>query len=240
MANPMSEHIVKSFDDELSQLNAAIARMGESAQSQFAATMTSLRKRDVEAAARVIRDDIDVDALERDIEARAIRVLALRQPIARDFREVISTLRIVVELERICDFSANICKRVIALGAHSPEPWLTEIGELGELAKKQLADVITAFSERNQEKAITVWACDEQIDDTYTGLSRRLIDYMKADPQHVAIGAHLMFIAKNVERIGDHVTNIAESIYYLVTGNVLDAPRPKGDKTSLDQVEASA
>ncbi len=235
----MSEHIVKSFDDELSQLNAAIARMGESAQSQFAATMKALRTRDVEAAARVIRDDIDVDALERDIESRAIRVLALRQPIARDFREVISTLRIVVELERICDFSANICKRVIALGSHSPEPWLVEIGELGELAKKQLADVVTAFSERNQEKAITVWACDEQIDDTYTGISRRLIDYMKADPQHVAIGTHLMFIAKNVERIGDHVTNIAESIYYLVTGSVLDAPRPKGDKTSLDQVEAS-
>jgi len=235
----MSEHIVKSFDDELSQLNAAIARMGESAQLQFAATMTALRTRDVEAAARVIRDDIDVDALERDIEARAIRVLALRQPIARDLREVISTLRVVVELERICDFSANICKRVIALNTHSPEQWLIEIGELGELAKKQLADVVTAFGERNQEKAITVWACDEQIDDTYTGISRRLIDYMKIDPQHVAIGTHLMFIAKNVERIGDHVTNIAESIYYLVTGSVLDAPRPKGDKTSLDQVEAN-
>ncbi|MBN8886279.1 MAG: phosphate signaling complex protein PhoU [Rudaea sp.] len=236
----MSEHIVKSFDDELSQLNAAIARMGELTQSQFATTMNALRTRDVEDAAMVIRDDIDVDALERDIESRAIRVLALRQPIARDFREVISTLRIVVELERISDFSANICKRVIALNSHSPEQWLVEIGELGELAKKQLADVVTAFTERNQEKAITVWACDEQIDDTYTGISRRLIDYMKADPQHVAIGAHLMFIAKNVERIGDHVTNIAESIYYLVTGNILDAPRPKGDKTSLDQVEAEA
>ena len=235
----MSEHIVKSFDDELSQLNAAIARMGESAQFQFAATMSALRMRDVEAAARVIRDDIDVDALERDIESRAIRVLALRQPIARDLREVISTLRVVVELERICDFSANICKRVIALNTHSPEQWLVEIGELGELAKKQLADVVTAFGERNQEKAITVLACDEQIDDTYTGISRRLIDYMKTDPHNVAIGTHLMFIAKNVERIGDHVTNIAESIYYLVTGNVLDAPRPKGDKTSLDQVEAN-
>jgi len=163
----------------------------------------------------------------------------LRQPIARDLREVISTLRVVVELERICDFSANICKRVIALNTHSPEQWLVEIGELGELAKKQLADVVTAFGERNQEKAITVWACDEQIDDTYTGISRRLIDYMKTDPHNVAIGTHLMFIAKNVERIGDHVTNIAESIYYLVTGNVLDAPRPKGDKTSLDQVEAN-
>ena len=236
----MSDHIVKSFDDELSQLNGAIARMGELAQSQFATTLEALHARDAETAARVIRDDIDVDALERDIEARAIRVLALRQPIARDFREVISTLRIVVELERICDFSANICKRLIALNQHSPDEWVNEVGELGTLARRQLAAVVVAFNERNQEKAITVWACDEQIDDTYTGIYRRLIDYMKSDPQHVAIGAHFMFIAKNIERIGDHVTNIAESIYYLVTGNVLDAPRPKGDKSSLDQVEASA
>jgi phosphate transport system protein len=234
----MSEHIVKSFDDELTQLNSAIARMGELSQSQFAATLHALHARDVETAARVIRDDIDVDELERDIEARAIRVLALRQPIARDFREVLSTLRIVVELERICDFSANISKRVIALNTHSPAAWISEVGELGELARRQLAEVIAAFTERNQEKAITVWACDEQIDDTYTGISRRLIDYMKADPLHVAIGMHLMFIAKNIERIGDHVTNIAESIYYLVTGNVLDAPRPKGDKSSLEQVAA--
>ncbi len=166
-------------------------------------------------------------------------MLALRQPIARDFREVISTLRIVVELERICDFSANICKRVIALNKHSPDDWLNEIGELGTLAHRQLAAVVVAFNERNQEKAITVWACDEQIDDAYSGTYRHLVDYMKSDPQHVAIGAHFMFIAKNIERIGDHVTNIAESIYYLVTGNVLDAPRPKGDKTSLDQVKGT-
>lgn len=232
----MSDHIVKSFDDELTQLNAAIARMGELSQSQFAAALQALHDRDTETAARVIRDDIDVDALERDIEARAIRVLALRQPIARDFREVLSTLRIVVELERICDFSANICKRVISLNTHSPQEWIAEVGELGALASKQLTDVVVAFTERNQEKAITVWACDEQIDDTYSGIYRRLIDYMKADPQRVPIGAHFMFIAKNIERIGDHVTNIAESIYYLVTGQVLDAPRPKGISASTDQV----
>jgi phosphate transport system protein len=236
----MSDHIVKSFDDELSQLNAAIARMGELAKSQFGATLSALRARDIETAAHVIRDDVEVDELERDIEARAIRVLALRQPIARDFREVLSTLRIVVEFERICDFSANICKRIIALGAHSPDQWIGEIGELGTLASNQLAAVVQAFGERNQERAITVWATDEQIDDTYTGIYRRLIDYMKADPGHVAIGAHLMFIAKNIERIGDHVTNIAESVYYLVTGSVLDAPRPKGDKSSLDQVVTPA
>ena len=235
----MSDHIVKSFDDELTQLNAAITHMGEMAKGQFSATLRALRMRDVETAARVIRDDVEVDALQRDIEARAIRVLALRQPIARDFREVLSAFRVDIEFERICDFSANICKRIIALNAHSPDEWVAEIGELGALASRQLADVVTAFNERNQEKAITVWASDEQIDDTYTGIYRRLIDYMKSDPQRMPIGAHLMFMTKNMERIGDHVTNIAESIYYLVTGSVLDAPRPKGDKSSLDQVVAN-
>ncbi|TLY51998.1 MAG: phosphate signaling complex protein PhoU [Gammaproteobacteria bacterium] len=236
----MSEHIVKSFDDELTQLNAAITHMGDMAKSQFNATLQALRARDSKVAAQVIRDDVEVDALQRDIEARAIRVLALRQPIARDFREVLSALRIDIEFERICDFSANICKRIIALNVHSPDEWVREIGELGALASKQLHDVVDAFNERNQERAITVWACDEQIDDTYTGIYRRLIDYMKSDPQRVPIGAHLMFMSKNIERIGDHVTNIAEQIYYMVTGNILDAPRPKGDKSSLDQVESHA
>jgi phosphate transport system protein len=236
----MSDHIVKSFDDELTQLNAAITRMGGLAQSQFDATLRALRARDAKTAAQVIRDDVEVDELERDIEARAIRVLALRQPIARDFREVLSALRVDIEFERICDFSANISKRIIALNAHSPDEWVAELGELGALASKQLADVVAAFNERNKDKAITVWASDEQIDDMYTGIYRRLIDYMKSDPQRVPIGAHLMFMAKNIERIGDHVTNIAEQIYYLVTGSVLDAPRPKGDKSSLDQVESHA
>lgn len=236
----MSDHIVKSFDDELTQLNAAITRMGELAQSQFGATLQALHNRDSKTAAQVIRDDVEVDELERDIEARAIRVLALRQPIARDFRAVLSALRIDIEFERICDFSANISKRIIALNAHSPDEWVAEVGDLGALASKQLSDVVNAFAERNKDKAITVWASDEQIDDMYTGIYRRLIDYMKSDPQRVPIGAHLMFMAKNIERIGDHVTNIAEQIYYLVTGNVLDAPRPKGDKSSLDQVESHA
>jgi len=236
----MSEHIVKSFDDELTQLNEAITRMGAMAQSQFDATMRALQARDVKTAAQVIRDDVEVDDLERDIQARAIRVLALRQPIARDFREVLSALRVDIEFERICDFSANISKRIIALNAHSPDELVSELVELGALASKQLTDVVAAFNERNKEKAITVWATDEQIDDMYTGIYRRLIDYMKSDPQRVSIGAHFMFMAKNIERIGDHVTNIAEQIYYMVTGSVLDAPRPKGDKSSLDQVESHA
>jgi phosphate transport system protein len=233
----MSDHIVKSFDEELIHLNTAIARMGELSQTQLAGALDSLLLRDTTVAAHVVKGDLEVDTLERELDARAIRVIALRQPIARDLREVLSALRIGIEFERVCDFAANIAKRAIALGKHSPDEWINEIAELGNLALKLLADVVVAFRERNSEKALAVWAQDEQLDDTYTGIYRRLIDFMKEDPQRVPIGAHLLFIAKNIERIGDHATNIAESVYYLVTGEPLTAPRPKGDKSSFDQVD---
>ena len=232
----MSDHIVKSFDDELTQLNDAITRMGELSQTQLAGAIDALLLRDTAVAARVVREDFEVDELERELDARAVRVLALRQPIARDLRQVISALRIGIEFERICDFAANIAKRAIALNAHSPDEWINELAELGQLALSQLAQVVASFRERDAAKALAVWAQDEAIDDTHTGISRRLIDYMKADPSRVHIGTHLLFIAKNIERIGDHATNIAESIHYLVTGETITGPRPKGDKSSMDLV----
>ncbi|HEX3894872.1 MAG TPA: phosphate signaling complex protein PhoU [Rudaea sp.] len=236
----MSEHILKSFDDELTQLNTSIARMGQLSQTQLAGAIDSLLLRDSTVAAHVVKSDFEVDELERDVDARAIRVLALRQPIARDLRQVLASLRIAIEFERICDFAANIAKRAIALDAHSPDEWINELAELGQLALKLLADVVIAFRERDSEKALDVWAHDEQLDDVYTGIYRRLIDFMKAEPQRVPIGAHLLFIAKNIERIGDHATNIAESVYYLVTGETLAGPRPKGDKSSFDRIEAAS
>jgi len=232
----MSDHIVKSFDDELTQLNDAITRMGELSQTQLAGAIDALLLRDTAVAARVVREDFEVDELERELDARAVRVLALRQPIARDLRQVISALRIGIEFERICDFAANIAKRAIALNAHSPDEWINELAELGQLALSQLAQVVASFRERDAAKALAVWAQDEAIDDTHTGIYRRLIDYMKADPSRVHIGTHLLFIAKNIERIGDHATNIAESIHYLVTGETITGPRPKGDKSSMDLV----
>ena len=236
----MSEHILKSFDDELTQLNTSIARMGQLSQTQLAGAIDSLLLRDSTVAAHVVKSDLEVDELERDVDARAIRVLALRQPIARDLRQVLASLRIAIEFERICDFAANIAKRAIALDAHSPDEWINELAELGQLALKLLADVVVAFRERDSEKALDVWAHDEQLDDVYTGIYRRLIDFMKAEPQRVPIGAHLLFIAKNIERIGDHATNVAESVYYLVTGETLTGPRPKGDKSSFDRIETAA
>ena len=232
----MSDHIVKSFDDELTQLNDAITRMGELSQTQLAGAIDALLLRDTVVAARVVREDFEVDELERELDARAVRVLALRQPIARDLRQVISALRIGIEFERICDFAANIAKRAIALNAHSPDEWINELAELGQLALRQLAQVVASFRERDAAKALAVWAQDEAIDDTHTGIYRRLIDYMKAEPSRVHIGTHLLFIAKNIERIGDHATNVAESVHYLVTGETITGPRPKGDKSSLDLV----
>ena len=234
----MSEHIVKSFDDELSRLNEAITRMGQLSQTQLAGALDALLLRDTAVAARVVREDFEVDELERELDLRAIRVLALRQPIARDLREVLSALRIGIEFERICDFAANIAKRAIALGTHSPDEWIGELAELGNLALKQLAAVVAAFHDRDANRAMQVWAQDEAIDDSHTGIYRRLIDWMKTDTSRVPIGAHLLFMAKNIERIGDHATNIAESVYYLITGETLAGPRPKGDKSSLDEVEA--
>jgi len=236
----MSDHIVKSFDAELTALTAAITRMGELSQTQLAGALDALLLRDTVAAARVVREDFEVDEIERDLDARAIRVLALRQPIARDLREVLSALRIGIEFERICDFAANIAKRAIALNATSPDEWINELAELGNLALKQLAAVVAAFRERDATKAMQVWAQDEAIDDVHTGIYRRLIDFMKADPSRVAIGAHLLFIAKNIERIGDHATNVAESVYYLITGENLAGPRPKGDKSSMDEVDSAS
>ena len=236
----MSEHILKSFDDELTQLNTSIARMGQLSQTQLAGAIDSLLLRDSTVAAHVVKSDLEVDELERDVDARAVRVLALRQPIARDLRQVIASLRIGIEFERICDFAANIAKRAIALDAHSPDEWINELAELGQLALKLLADVVAAFRDRDSEKALDVWAHDEQLDDMYTGIYRRLIDFMKEEPQRVSVGVHLLFIAKNIERIGDHATNIAESVYYLITGETLTGPRPKGDKSSFDRIDTAS
>jgi phosphate transport system protein len=231
------QHIVKSFDDELGKLQSAITRMSELSQTQLGGAIDALLLRDPAIAARVVRDDYEVDELERELDARAIRVLALRQPIARDLREVLSALRIGIEFERVCDFAANIAKRAIALDKHSPDEWINEVAELGHLALRLLTDVAAAFHDRDAEKAMAVWAQDENIDDTYTGIYRRLIDFMKADAQRVPIGTHLLFIAKNIERIGDHATNIAESVYFLIKGENIAGPRPKGDKSSLDRIE---
>jgi len=226
-------HIVKSFDEELALLNDSIVKMGELSQTQLSSALDALSRQDRVTAARVVQNDLEIDAIEQDLDMLAIKVLALRQPIARDLREVIASLRIASEFERICDYAANIAKRAISMSEKkTPNGLASELSELGKFALKLLHNISEAFRHRSAEAALAVWAQDEHLDENYTLLYRHLLDFMRATPENVAPGTHLMFVAKNIERIGDHATNIAESVYYLITGTPLTQPRPKGDKSS--------
>lgn len=227
-----SDHIVKSFDDELDQLTTAIARMGAMSQSQLSAAIAALLANDNAAAARVVKGDLDVDALEREVEAKALKVLAMRHPIARDLRMVLAAIRISIEFERICDFAKNIAKRGIALRAAPPMELLARIAGLADLARELLKDVLAAFAGRDVALALRVWASDEKLDEAYSSVHLGIVEQMRSHPDFVGDGSHLLFVAKNIERIGDHATNIAESVHFMVSGEALTAERPKGDTSS--------
>ena len=231
-----SEHIVKSYDEELDRLKQIIAEMGGMAESQLAAAIEAVAKRDSELAALVIQGDDKVDQLERDLDNLAVRLLALRQPMARDLREVVAALKIASDLERICDYAANVAKRSIALAQSSPVQPAHGLPRMAQLALLLVKDVIDAYVERDPDKALDVWNRDEELDEMYSSLFREFLTYMMEDPRNIGVYTHLLFMAKNIERIGDHATNIAEDLYYLVYGKPLDQVRPKGDKSSLELV----
>jgi len=231
-----SEHIVKSYDEELARLNKMIVEMGGYAESQFAAAIETVAKRDSELAARVIEGDDRVDQLERDVDNLAVRLLALRQPMARDLREIVAALKIASDLERICDYAVNVAKRSIALAQSPPIAPAHSLPRMAHFALLLVKDVIDAFVERDADKAIMVWTRDEELDEMYSSLFREFLTYMMEDPRNIGVYAHLLFMAKNIERIGDHATNIAENLYYMVHGTSLTQTRPKGDKSSLEVV----
>ena len=166
-----------------------------------------------------------------------MRVLALRQPMATDLREVIAALKISSDLERIGDYAANVAKRVVALNQIPPIPTAKAIPRMARLAQNIIKDTLDAYTARDAERAIDVWHRDEEIDEMYTGLFRELLTYMMEDPRNITPSTHLLFIAKNIERIGDHATNVAEIIHYLVTGQRMVGGRPKGDTTSFQVIE---
>lgn len=230
-----SEHIVKSYDEELQRLNQELLKMGGLIEAQLAAAISAVAKLDGELAAEVVEQDREVDQFERDIGEQAIRVLALRQPIARDLRDVVSALKIVSDLERIGDYAANIAKRTIVLSQTAPAKPIRFITSMGRLAQTLTKDVIDAFAKRDAKKAVAVWLRDVEIDEMYTGLFRQLLTYMMEDPRSITAGTHLLFMAKNIERIGDHATNIAETVYYMVNGESLKESRPKGNE-SIDAI----
>jgi phosphate transport system protein len=231
-----SEHIVKSYDEELERLKKIIVEMGGMAESQIASAIEAVVKRDTDLAALVIEGDTKVDHLERDLDNLAVRLLALRQPMARDLREVVAALKIASDLERICDYAANVAKRSIALSQAPLIQPAHSLPRMAGLALRLVKDVIDAYVERDADKALDVWNRDEELDEMYSSLFREFLTYMMEDPRNIGVYTHLLFMAKNIERIGDHATNIAEDLYYLVYGRPLDQVRPKGDKSSLELI----
>ena len=234
-----SEHIIKSYDEELQRLDNAITQMGGLAESQLGAAIEAVGKRDSDIATEVIEGDVQVDNLEREIESLVVRLLALRQPMARDLRQSIAALKISSDLERIGDYAANVAKRSIALNQTPPVKPVYAIPRMGRLCQAMIKDVLDAYVERDADKALAVWLRDEELDEMYTSLFRELLTYMIEDPRNITACTHLLFIAKNLERIGDHTTNIAETIYYSVKGEVLPDVRPKGDTSAYAVVRPS-
>jgi phosphate transport system protein len=228
-----SEHIIKSYDQELQRLDNIVAEMGGTAESQLASAMEAIVKRDADLAAMVIESDARVDELEREVESLAVRLLALRQPMARDLRQIIAALKISTDIERIGDYATNVAKRSIALDNIAPVRPVYALPRMGRVAAAMIKDVLDAYVERDADKAMAVWLRDEELDEMYTSLFRELLTYMIEDPRNITAGTHLLFMAKNLERIGDHTTNVAETLYFLVNGTPMQQVRPKRDRTSL-------
>ena len=233
----MTDHIVTAYDDELSDLTNKIAHMGGLAEEQLGRALDAMRRQDIDLAEQVIASDSLIDGLEREIEEQAILLIAKRQPMARDLREVMSAIRIASDLERIGDLAKNIAKRIHALTDDRPVRILSGLESMGRQALVQLKHVLDAHAERNPDKAKQVWLEDEEVDAKYNSLFRELLTYMMEDPRNIGICTHLLFAAKNIERIGDHATNIAENVYFLVHGVLLDDERPKADVTSVTPLD---
>lgn len=229
----MSEHIVKSYDEELKRLNATLARMGGLAEHQLGAAIQSLVRRDEMLATSVIRADAEVDSLQQEIDEFCVTLLARRQPMASDLRTIVSAIRVSSDLERIADLAANVAKRSVALVQLPTSPLVTAIARIGRLSRQMIKDVLDAYLENSTDKAMAVWESDAEVDALYTSLFRELLTYMMEDPRNITACTHLLFIAKNMERIGDHATNIAETVHFQVTGERLDAGRPKADSSSF-------
>ena len=229
----MSQHIVRSYDAEFSEIDRLTAEMGGLAEKLLADAFAALERRDPRLAATAAASDRAIDGMERHLQERAVYMIAKRQPMANDLRHIMTVLKIAGDLERVGDLAKNIAKRAMAVVNEShPKPLMSGLRHMTELAQRQLKDVLDAFGTRDDAKALNVWHSDAKLDTLYNSVFRELLTYMMEDPSNIGFCTHLLFAAKNIERIGDHTTNIAENIHYLVTGKVLDEDRPKGDETS--------
>ncbi len=226
------KHIVSSFEADLKKLRDMIANMGGLVERAVADASTALLNRDPETAARVIENDAKIDAEQHNVEQFAVKLLALRQPVADDLRQAIQALKLVNDLERVGDYAANIAKRSIVINQVASNFPLAGLGQMALLVQQNLKASIDTVGEADPQKAISVWRADQMVDDLYNTVFRELITYMMEDARNISACTHLMFIAKNLERIGDHTTNIAELTYYAITGENLPDFRPKGDRTA--------
>jgi phosphate transport system protein len=230
----MSEHTIKAFDTELQELVRKVAEMGGLAERQITDAVAALIKRDTAQAERVMAIDTNIDALQREIEEKSILVIARRQPMAVDLREVVGALRVSNDLERIGDLAKNIAKRVVVLdGEFRPNKVFRGVEHMTDLVLTQLKQVLDAYVRRDVAMAIEVWRNDEAVDAVNNSLFRELLTYMMEDPRNITFCTHLLFCAKNIERMGDHATNIAETVHYIVEGRSLADERPKSDLTSF-------
>jgi phosphate transport system protein len=235
----MPEHIVSSYDTDLQGLRQRIAEMGGIAEKMLVDSVFALARHDKPLAQTVIASDPRLDVLHREVEESAILTIARRQPLAVDLRETISAIRIAGDVERIGDLAKNIAKRALAIGGEfQPHKIVVGLRHMNDLVLGQLKDVLDAYAQKDTEKAVDVWKRDGAIDSLYTSLFRELLTYMMEDPRNISFCTHLLFCAKNIERIGDHTTNIAETVHYLVTGETLAIDRPKNDRSIDTTVEA--
>jgi phosphate transport system protein len=225
----MTEHTVRSFSQDLEELSGDLARMGGLAEDMLSDAIQAISTRDLALADTVVARDPQVDNLQIEAEKKILRLLALRQPLARDLRQTISALTIAAELARIGDLAKNIAKRAKVLDTIEPVAALKGVARMGKLVSAQLKRVLDAYSALEPDAANKVWTRDEEVDEHYQSLFREVVTYMIEDPRTISACAHLLFVAKNLERIGDHCTNIAEEIHFLVTGETLTTERPKVD-----------
>jgi len=214
----VSEHTVKAFDDDIGQLRGLIAEMGGLAEQAIGSAIQALQRHDLESAARIVADDKKIDALEIQVEQLAVRIIALRAPMAVDLREVVAALKIAGVVERIGDYAKNIAKRVPLIDSHGEIEPLSVLPAMATLAAALVHDVLDAFAARDAEAALSVCERDKAVDDFYNSLFRVLVTHMMENPKTIGQVAHLLFIAKNLERVGDHATNVAEMVYYAATG----------------------
>jgi phosphate transport system protein len=237
----MPQHTVRTFDVELDDLSGKIAEMGRLVQKQVAGSMTALAKRDIEIARDVAANRDTVDALHREIQESGIVTIARRQPVAGDLREIVGASRIAHDLEHIGDLAENVAKRVIkAEDKVQLSDVVLGVEHMGELVLGQLSQVIDSYIHRDAAKALEVWRKDAQIDSVYNSLFRELLTYMMEDPHRISYCTHLLLSIKNIERMGDHATNVAESVYYIIEGCAFPEERSRGDTTEIAAVQLTA